>query len=436
MKQPLLIAGLALLNTAALASASDWPQWRGPDGQGHSAATGLPTYWSESSNVVWKAAIPGRGWSSPVIEGKTIWLTTAIEVPASADEAARRLKVNTGDQPVTVLDRVELRAIGVDRDSGRIVKDFVLLTAREPQWAHKLNSYASPTPVIEQGRLYAQFGSLGTACADVKSGKVLWTNADLQVNHENGPGSTPVLWRNLLIFHMDGSDAQFAAALDKKTGRLAWKTARSGEMRENGQQRKSYGTPLVLTVNGREQLISPATDWLYSYDPATGKELWKLPYGQLGFSLVPRPVAGHGMLFMATGFGRKQILGIRLEGVAAPEIVWRSTKGVPTMPSPVLVGQELIFVDDGGFVTSLDALTGAEHYRERLGGNFCSSPLVADGKIYVGSREGVTSVLRPGKKFEELARNELPGAIMATPAAVDGALYLRTETALYRLGSL
>ena len=421
------------LSTGPVSTAAEWPQWRGPDGQGHAQATGLPLTWSEISNVTWKTEIPGRGWSSPVIEGGQIWLTTAIETPAKPEDVERRLKVNTGDQLLTLLEKVELRAVCVDRTTGKLLQNVLLLAVREPQWVHQLNSYASPTPVIEDGRFYGHFGALGTACLDTRTGMVVWTQRDLVVMHENGPGSSPVLWKNLLIFHMDGSDAQFAAALDKRTGKLAWKTARSGEMRANGQQRKSYGTPLVLEVNGKEQLISPASDWVYSYDPATGRELWKLSYDQLGFSLTPRPVAGHGMLYLATGFGRGQILAIRYASMAEPQIVWRFGKGSPTMPSPLLIGDELLFVNDGGIFTGLDAHTGKEHYRERLGGNFSAAPLFADGKIYACNREGVTMVLKPGPQFQVLAKNELPGKIMASPAAVDSALFIRTDAALYRI---
>lgn len=428
---------LALASLAALtlhAHAADWPQWRGPDGQGHSSATGLPVEWSETTNVAWKTATPGRGWSSPVIDGREIWLTTAVETAARPEDAERRTKSNTGDQPVTVLDQVELRALCVDRDTGQLTRDVLLLTVKEPQWVHRLNSYASPTPVLEAGRLYAHFGAFGTACLDTKSGKVLWKNTDLVVMHENGPGSTPVLWQNLLVFHMDGSDRQFVAALDKRTGKVAWKTDRSGEMNANPQLKKSYGTPLVVEVAGQPQLFSPGTDWLYGYDPATGRELWKVPYGQLGFSITPRPVAGQGLFFMATGFGKKQMLAMKIGGSTAPEIVWRYAKGIPTMPSPLLVGDALYFVDDGGFLTCLDARTGAERYRERLGGNFSASPTFADGRLYLSSREGVTYVVAPGPKFELLAKNELPGTIMASAAIADGALFLRTDTALYRFG--
>jgi outer membrane protein assembly factor BamB len=420
------------LPAVQLLAAAEWPEWRGPTGQGHAPGKGLPTVWSETKNVAWKAGLPGRAWSSPVIEGKNIWLTTAVETPAKKEDMERRLKANTGDQALTLLEKVELRALCVDRETGKLTQNILLLSLREPQWVHALNSYASGTPVIEDGRLYCHFGALGNACLDTRTGKVLWTNTDLVVMHENGPGSTPVIWKNLMVFHLDGSDQQFIAALDKRSGKLAWKTMRSGEMNKNPQLKKSYGTPLILAINGKEQIVSPASDWIYGYDEQ-GQELWRVKYGLLGFSLTPRPVVGHGMIFMSTGFMKAQILALKYQGVDRPEIAWRYEKGAPTMPSPLLVGEELYFVNDGGILTCVDAKTGAEHFRERLGGNYSASPTYADGKIYLHNREGLTTVLKPGKKFEVLHTNQLPGKIFASLAVADRALFLRTDTALYRI---
>jgi outer membrane protein assembly factor BamB len=181
-------------------------------------------------------------------------------------------------------------------------------------------------------------------------------------------------------------------------------------------------------------VVSPAADWIYGYDPATGAELWRRAYGQLGFSIVPRPVFAHGLLFMSTSFMQPELLALGLgDGTMPPEIVWREKKAVPSMPSPLVVGDELYMVSDKGIATCLDARTGQLVWSERLGGNFCSSPLAADGRIYVGSREGKTYVLRPGRQAEVLATNELDGAIFATPAAVGRAVFLRTEQALYRI---
>ncbi|MBC8324190.1 MAG: PQQ-binding-like beta-propeller repeat protein [Verrucomicrobia subdivision 3 bacterium] len=426
---------ILLLAAFAFAAQADWKQWRGPTGQGHADAK-LPTEWSETKNVKWRTPIPGKGWSSPVIEGDQIWMTTAFETAATEAEAKERLKKNTGGVPVKVLSNVQLHVVCVDKRTGKLLHNFEVITKKQPQWVHKLNSYASPSPIIEAGRVYCHFGSYGTVCIDAKTAKVAWRNEKLWVNHENGPGSTPVLWKDLLIFHMDGSDKQYVVALDKKTGLEKWRTARTGKMNENPQLKKSYGTPLIIKANGRDTLFSPASDWLYGYDPATGRELWKVAYGMLGFSVVPRPVTGHGMLFMSTSFMRSQLLAVRYENTGKPDIVWKYNRGVSKQPSPILIGDELYFVDDsGGLVTCLNAHTGDVHWRERLGGNYSASPLHANGKIYFHSREGITTVLQAGKTFKVLAKNKLDGQHMAS-AAVDGnALILRTDKALYWIES-
>ncbi len=429
-----MLRTIAFLSVAAAIHADqNWPQWRGPDGQGHAEATNLPVKWSEIEHVKWKRELPGRGYSSPVIWGRQLWVTTAIEKQATPEETAKRLKANTGDQPVTVLDSVSLRAVCIDRDSGEIISDNEVLNVKEPQWVHQLNSYASPTPVIEGGRLYCHFGAFGTACVATESGSVLWRNQETQIMHENGPGSTPVLWQDKLIFHCDGSDKQFVCALDKNTGKIAWKTDRSGEMHANPQQKKAYGTPLIVDMNGQPTAVSTGADWVYGYDPANGKELWKLSYGQLGFSMSPRPVAGLGMVFFSTSFGKPEVFALKYAGVKTPEVVWHNSKNGPNISSPLLVGDDLCFVSDGGIFSCVDARTGAEHYRERLNGKFTSSPMLADGRIYVCSREGVISVLKPGPKFELLAQNKLDGGIYGSPAAIDGALFIRTDKALYRI---
>jgi outer membrane protein assembly factor BamB len=417
------------------AAEAEWPQFRGPDGQGHATATDLPTKWSETENVAWKTPLPGRGWSSPVIAGNEIWLTTAVETPITEAEKKERLKNNTGNQPLTVSGELSLRALCVDRESGKLLHDVELFTEPHPQPTHAMNSFASPTPVIEDGKLYCHFGTHGTTCLDTATQKVLWTNRSLHLEHENGAGSSPVLWGDALIFHCDGSDVQYIVALDKQTGQVAWKTDRSGKMNDDPQLKKAYGTPLVVDIAGRPELLSPASDWLYAYDPATGKELWKLNYGALGFSIVPRPVAGDGMLFMCTSFMQSELLAIKLDGGAQPTIAWRYGRQVPRMPSPLLVGKELYLLSDGGIATCLDAASGRVLWTKRLTGNFCASPLLADGKIFVSNRDGATMVIEPGDEFQELAINRLEGAIMASPAALGHALYIRTDKALYRIES-
>jgi outer membrane protein assembly factor BamB len=244
-----------------------------------------------------------------------------------------------------------------------------------------------------------------------------------------------VVWKNLLIFHCDGSDTQYIVALDTRTGEQIWRTDRSGELRDNPELKKAYGTPLITAIDGRDLLLSPAADWLYGYDPATGEELWKLSYGVLGFSIVPRPVVSNGIAFIGTSFMKPELLAVRLGPTAAtqPEILWRYGRSVPNMPSPLVVGDAVYLVGDKGIATCLDAATGEVRWTGRLGGSFSSSPLFADGKIYVGNRDGEMFVIRPGGSLDILATNDFGEAIMASPVAVGRALYVRTERALYRI---
>jgi len=431
---PTVAALAAIFLTHPPLHAVDWPEWRGPGGLGHATATNLPVEWNESSRIQWHTPLPGRGWSSPVINGNQIWVTAAIETPAAPEDIERRMKANTGDQPLALVAAVELLALCIERDTGRIRHRIPLITEQEPQWVHTLNSYASPTPFLTADHLYCHFGTFGTACVDTRSGSVVWTNTTLRIMHENGPGSSPILWKDLVILHLDGSDTQSIAALDRRTGRLAWRTDRSGTLHSNPQLKKNYSTPAILRIDGREQLISQGADWLYSYDPADGRELWKVRYGQLGFSISSRAVFSGDRMYLSTGYSRPEIQCWQLGG-SEPRKLWSYAKGAPTMSSPLLVGDELYFVSDsGGMWTCLDARTGTEHHRERLGGNHSASPLFADGRIYISNREGITSVLKPGKQFERIAENPLPGQIMASPVAVGDSLYLRTDTALYRIG--
>lgn len=435
---PSAILSFACLIASASLAQAQWPQFRGPDGQGHSPAKGLPLSWSETENVAWRTLLPGKGWSSPVIEGKQVWLTAAVEAPVTPEEKKKRLAGNTGDQPLLVSGLLSLRALCVDLSTGKLLHDVELMTESEPDPIHSLNSFASPTPVIENGKLYCHFGTNGTACLDTATQKVLWTNRKLKIKHENGPGSSPILHGDLLYIHCDGSDQQYLAALDKKTGELAWRKDRTGKMNSNPQLKKAYGTPLVVEVAGKPTVLSPAADWLYAYDPASGEELWKLNYGVLGFSIVPRPVAGNGMFYMCTSFMQSELLAIRYDGQGEkkePHIAWRYPKQAPQMPSPLLVGGEIYVVSDKGVASCLDAKTGEVRWTERLGGNFCASPLLADGRIYFMNRDGLTTVIEPGTTFKVLAKNELKETIMASPAAVDGAILVRTDKALYRLGT-
>ena len=395
---------------AAATAADLWPQFRGPDGQGHARAN-PPSEWSESKNVAWKTAIPGSGHSSPVIGRGVVWLTYALDEGRSLGVAA------------------------VDLKSGKIVRQREVLSTDVVLPVNSKNSHASPTPVLDGDRLYVHYGASGTACVSTADGKTLWTNRELKVDHQEGPGSSPILWGDLLIVHCDGRDFQYIAALDKRTGKLVWKTDRSGELPERSDFRKAFCTPLVIAAAGGPLLISPAAQRLFAYRPATGEEVWSVEYSP-GFSNVPRPLFGHGLLYICTGYMRPELWAIRPEGqgdVTATNIVWKVKQNVPANPSPLLVGDELYMVSDAGIAMCLDAKTGDAIWKERLGDSFSASPLYAAGRIYFSNESGETTVIEAGRSFKQLAKNPLDAGIMASPAAIDSALILRTRTHLYRL---
>jgi outer membrane protein assembly factor BamB len=375
---------------------SDWPQFRGPTGQGTSDEQGLPLTWSETTNVRWKVAIPGKGWSSPVVQGDRIWLTTATEEGKS------------------------LRAISVDRNTGEIVQNVEVFRLKSAKLTNPKNSFASPTPIIEGDRVYVHFGAFGTACI-TQSGEIVWKTKLEYDNGQHGTGGSPALYDDLLIISCDGNDVQFVVALDKHTGKVKWKKSRQGY--------QAYSTPLVVKLPDSDQVISPGAFRAISYNPRNGKELWHVSYGE-GFSNVPRPVYGDGLVFICTGFQQASLLAVRLDG----KVQWKLDRGVPLTPSPLLVGSELYLITDNGIVTCLDAKTGKEYWRARIGGNHSASPVYADGRIYFLSEEGESVVLAPGQQLKHLATNQLDGRTLASMAVSSGSIFIRSDTHLYRLG--
>lgn len=415
-----LLLTVLLTSCAVVHASENWPQFRGPDGNGHSDARGLPLVWSETKNIVWKTAIHDRGWSSPVIYGKQIWLTSGTQ------------------------DGRQLFAVCIDRDTGKILADLKLFDVPQPQFVHPFNSPASPTPVIEQGRVYITFGAAGTASIDTKTFRVLWERRDIECNHFRGAGSSPILFGDLLLMHFDGSDRQFVIALDKKTGRTIWQTKRSidfqdldeyGKPAAEGDLRKAFSTPHIEQINGRWEMISLGAKAAYSYDPLTGKELWRVEErGQ--HSASTRPVLGHGMIFFPTGFPTGQLFAVRTGGqglISDTHVAWKMKRGVSNKPSILLVDDSIYMIGDTGIASCVDAKTGEQVWQRRIGGEYSASPVYADGRLWFFSEDGQTTVLEAGRVFKLAGENRLPDGFMASPAIAGKAFYLRTRTHLYRI---
>jgi len=402
-----------LLVSAPLPAADEWPQFRGPGGEGMAETANPPLAWSETQNVRWKTAIHGRGWSSPVVWGDQIWMTTATA------------------------DGRELFAVGVDRTTGKIVYDLKVFDVEKPEEIHALNSYASPSPVIEAGRVWLHFGTYGTICLETATGKTVWVRRDLNCDHFRGPGSSPFLYGNLLILHFDGIDVQYLVALDKLSGKTVWKTDRSTDFGNmEGDLRKAYATPLVIPAGDRKLLVSPGAKAAMAYVPETGEEVWKIRYG--GFSNASRPVFGGGLVLINTGFGKADLWAVRPDGrgdVTDSHVVWKATRNVPCKPSPLVIGDLVYMVDDKGIASCLELQTGETVWRERIGGDHSASPTYAGGRIYVFDQSSTATVLAPGRQFQVLAVNTLDDGCMASPAALEGALFVRTRTHLYRIES-
>jgi len=392
--------------------AADWPEFRGPTADGHYQGPELPTRWDAKTNIAWAQPIPGLGWSSPAIVGGMIFLTTAT--------------------PGTVAERNQsLRALCLDTKTGKIVWNVEVFqqTAKDAPAIQAKNSHASPSPIVHDGKVYVHFGHQGTACLTTE-GKCLWRNRDLNYPPVHGNGGSPVLIDGVLIFSCDGASDPFVVALDADTGQLKWKKARTWDF----FKRFSFCTPLVIDVNGAKQVVLPGSGGVAAYDPKSGAEIWKASYD--GYSVVPRPVFGHGMVFLSTGYETPSLISIRANGsgeVTATHVAWTLKRGAPHTPSPLLVGDELYVVSDGGFASCIDAKSGRPRWQERLKGNYSASPLLANGRIYFLNEMGLTTVVDASTTYKKVSENAIGEGTLASLAAADGAVYLRTKKHLYRI---
>ena len=399
--------------TTSLAN-EQWSQFRGPEGNGHINTTSAPLEWSENKNISWKTAIHDRGWSSPVIWNNQIWMTTATK------------------------NGIKTFAICIDKVTGKILHDIHVFDVKSPQAITIDNTYASPTPVIEEGRVYVHFGTYGTACIGTDSGNIIWTRRDLNCDHEKGagPASSPFLFNDYLIFNVDGRDVQYVIALDKRSGKTAWKTNRSVDFSDvQVNQRKAYGTPLIIPRGEQEQMVSIGAKGVFSYDPKNGKELWKALHR--GWSIAPRPVYGEGLVFTMIDRDRPELWAIRPDGkgdITDSHIVWKSSKRMPPRASPLIVGELLFVVDRNGYISCLEAKTGKIFWQERMKGSFSASPIYTNGLIYFFNEDTVCTIIKPARKLEIVATNKVADEqLMATPAIDNDSIYIRTANNLYKI---
>jgi outer membrane protein assembly factor BamB len=406
-------SALAFLSLPLRAVETEWPQFRGPTGQGTSAATNVPVKWSATENVAWSVEIPGKGWSSPVLSKGRIYLTTAVGEPPNG---------------------VSLRALCLDAANGRTVWDTELFRPDNASASsmHRKNSLASPTPIVADGKLYAHFGHMGTAALDL-NGKVLWRQDKLKYQPVHGAGGSPILTDGLLVFNCDAARDPFVAALDAGTGSVRWKTPRN----TTAKKPFSFATPLAIPLGGKTQIVSPGSGLVGGYDAKDGHELWRVRYGE-GYSVIPRPVFAHGLLYLSSSFDQPVLYAIRPEGAAGDAtdkaVAWSIKKQAPHSASAIVVGDEVYFVSDGGIATCADAKTGAVHWSQRLGGDFSASPVAAEGRVYFQNETGSDTVLKAGGTFEVLSKNEVGEATLASLAVCDGAIFLRGAKHLWRIG--
>jgi outer membrane protein assembly factor BamB len=407
------VFGLLLTLTLTLTlSAADWSQFRGPAGDGRADAAKLPTEWDKAKNVTWRKEIPGLGWSSPVVAGGKIFLTTAT--PGDAKGA------------------YSLRALCLDAKTGDVAWDVEVFKqdAKAPA-IQKKNSHASATPLVDGGEVFVHFGHMGTACLSAKDGSKVWEQRTLKYNPVHGNGGSPVLAGDKLVFSIDGTDKQAVVALDRKTGKVAWQTPRN----INVPKAFSFSTPTLITVNGQEQLVSAGSGVVMALDPKTGKEIWRVRYAG-GYSVVPKPVFGNGLVYLSSGYDSPVFYAIRPDGkgdVTDTHVAWTAKKGVPRNASPLLVDDAVYMAADDGLVTCLDAKTGKERWSERAGKAYSASPLYASGLVYLLDEDGVATVVKAGPSYEEVAKNKMGEKSLASYAVDGNALLLRTEKALYRI---
>ncbi len=429
----LLVGALATNTFAQEQPPSTWAQFRGTNGTGIAPDSAKPPIkFDVEKQAAWQVEIPGSGWSSPVYETDKVWMTSAITQKASAAEIAAKLKGDPMAQIKTVAASVELHAICVDVNTGSIIHNITLETIESPDPINPMNSYASPTPAIKEGKVICHFGNYGTWCIDEKSGETDW-HKKYVVKHSVGPGSSPVIFKDKVILVCDGTDLQYVAAVDLNSGDEVWKTDRPPIRAKNGELRKAYCTPLLVEIEGKQQVVVPGAQWVAGYDLDSGNEVWRADYGD-GFSVTPMPVYESGMIVISTSYMESRIVGVDPSGTGEVKPAWTTKpKQAPNMPSMIGLNGNIFAVTDNGILRCFDAKTGKVVNETRVGGKYSASLMLAGGHLYLSSRDGKMIVVRCSPEMETVATNNFEGSLMASPVLVGNDLLVRTDKKLIRI---
>ncbi|MGQ7870449.1 outer membrane protein assembly factor BamB family protein [Sunxiuqinia sp. sy24] len=426
MRRPILPVTFVLFLLAQLffscsrIQPENWTHLRGSNLDGLSKSENVPIRWSETENMAWKVPVKGLGWSSPVVFDQQVWMTTADH------------------------DGEWFSVVCLDFDSGELIQELELYRPDSVQRMHATNSYATPTPSIEKGFVYVHYGTYGTACIDTRNFEVVWSRTDLNCEHLQGAASSTILYKELLIVHLEGTDVQNIYALNKHTGETVWQVGTPDQKAYEEVApvyRKSYQTPLIIQVDGHDQLITNRSLFAISYDPHTGEENWRVFYGE--DSAVSMPLYYNGLVLVNSGWVLSQgapyfakLLAVDPIGrgdITDTHVVWQTDKHVPQTSTPVIVDSLMFMIEERGTLTCLNPGNGEVYWTERLKGHFNCSPIYADGAIYFTNNKGETTVIKAVLDFELLAENRLDGIFKATPAILRGAILQRSDKFLYKI---
>jgi len=414
-----ILTGFLLIccQTPSSAQQVNWTHFRGSNLDGISKDQNAPTTWNDSLNIIWKSRISGKGWSSPVVYGDQVWVSTASE------------------------DGKQMFGICLNSKSGKEIFNIKLFEPGTTFPKHDINTFASPTPCIDKEFVYFHFGTYGTACVKTKDGSVVWKRSDLNCDHVQGPGSSPIIYKNLLILHLEGVDVQYIVALDKITGKTVWKKDRPKDCYDKLVPigKKAYITPIIINVKGKDLLISNGSAACIAYNPETGEEVWRVVQGE--DSTISMPFFENGIVYFYTSFvtpksGEQycELMAVDPSGtgdITKTHIIWRLKSPVLQLLTPVIKNGLIYTIDSKNNLYCLDAKTGTSIYSKRLTGKYNSSPVYAGGKIYFTSTNGETMIIMEGRKFEVISRNKLKGEVFATPALVNNSIIMRSGANLY-----